>query len=160
MSCLDFKINFNLATNKVFVNNQLEYQAYRTQQAAIDPKYKSELCKKFITEGRCNYFFKCRFAHGVSDLLVKSRDVKSKAECPSFSKVGFCKYGTKCELTHSNKKDSTRFQDNITLTDLLHFTKKEGRLQVFNEIHKESSIIVCASEEGSDADTNSTIDDT
>lgn len=159
MSSLDLKINFNHTSSRVFINNEYEYQNYRTQQAAVDPKYKRELCKKYITEGRCNYFYKCRFAHGVSDLLSKNREVKSKAECPSFSKVGFCKYGDKCELTHEKKNSINRLCDKINVSDLLQFQIKGERLQIFSQIHKEYSIAICSSEETSDGDSNSTVDD-
>lgn len=58
------------------ITNQEEYlyQIYKCQQALLDPKYKTELCKSFISEGFCRYNFKCRFAHGIQDLNSKSRD--------------------------------------------------------------------------------------
>lgn len=56
--------------------NQEEYfyQIHKAQQAMIDPKYKTELCKSFIAKGMCRYKYKCRFAHGVSDLMKKGND--------------------------------------------------------------------------------------
>lgn len=45
------------------------YYAYRKQQSVSDPKYKTELCKTYISEGFCKYKNKCRFAHGVKDLI-------------------------------------------------------------------------------------------
>lgn len=77
--------NFNININQI---NQLQllkeeqeeqmYAIYRKQQALIDPKYKSELCKSFISEGYCRYKNKCRFAHGIKDL--KSKDEKEANE--------------------------------------------------------------------------------
>ena len=53
------------------------YQIYKCQQALIDQKYKTELCKSFISEGFCRYQFKCRFAHGIHDLINKTKDNNS-----------------------------------------------------------------------------------
>ena len=31
-------------------------------------KYKTELCKNFEEKGFCNYWYKCKYAHGVEEL--------------------------------------------------------------------------------------------
>ena len=46
------------------------YNQYKLQQSHSDPKYKKELCSNFINNGTCKYNYKCRFAHGISDLMV------------------------------------------------------------------------------------------
>lgn len=62
------------------IPNQEEYlyQIYKCQQALLDQKYKTELCKSFISEGFCRYQLKCRFAHGIHDLINKSRESSKK----------------------------------------------------------------------------------
>lgn len=34
-----------------------------------EEKYKTELCKNFVSTGKCNYGKKCRFAHGKDELV-------------------------------------------------------------------------------------------
>ena len=34
-------------------------------------KFKTELCKEFILYSFCKYGFKCKFAHGKSELMLK-----------------------------------------------------------------------------------------
>ena len=50
-------------------NEVLLYNLMKQQQSVLDPKYKRELCNKFIMEGKCNYGIKCRFAHGYNDIV-------------------------------------------------------------------------------------------
>ena len=54
------------------IKNNLVYYEYKTVQSQIDPKYKKELCNNFITTGNCKYNLKCRFAHGINDIVKKS----------------------------------------------------------------------------------------
>lgn len=53
-----------------FSNEALLYNLMKQQQSALDPKYKRELCNKFMIEGTCNYGIKCRFAHGYNDVIL------------------------------------------------------------------------------------------
>ena len=39
----------------------------------VDPKYKTEICKKFQSIGKCPYGNKCRFAHGEQELIMKPK---------------------------------------------------------------------------------------
>ena len=81
--------------------NQEEYlyQIYKCQQALLDTKYKTELCKSFISEGFCRYQLKCRFAHGIHDLINKSRE--------SSKKVSTEKEKNDQESIFENEKDET-----------------------------------------------------
>ena len=47
------------------------YILYKQIQSSQDEKYKRELCYNFINKGVCKYNFKCRFAHGIDDLISK-----------------------------------------------------------------------------------------
>ena len=53
------------------------YIVYKQVQASQDEKYKRELCYNFINKGCCKYNFKCRFAHGIEDLISKFQSNKS-----------------------------------------------------------------------------------
>lgn len=76
-----------------------------------DPKYKTELCKKFQTTGKCPYGYKCRFAHGKEELISKHLGNNYKKKfCKSFTQKGFCPYGSRCSFKHDEKKfDQTVF---------------------------------------------------
>ena len=55
----------------------------------FDPKYKTELCKKFQSTGHCPYGYKCRFAHGKQELITKQQGKNyKKGHVNLFSKKG------------------------------------------------------------------------
>ena len=92
------------------------YMKYKINQVAADPKYKSELCNKFILKGNCDYGIKCRFAHGIEDLSQNRRKIiKSHAECESYNILNFCPKGDSCDLTH-NGKESFLFEEDDVLS--------------------------------------------
>lgn len=71
-----------------------------------DEKYKTELCKNWIEQGRCNYGKKCRFAHGRHELVEKN--VKQKIryrsrQCNTFFTTGMCPYGVRCMFAHEQR---------------------------------------------------------
>jgi hypothetical protein len=116
------------------------YLRYKTQQAIQDQKYKTELCKSFITDGSCKYGMRCRFAHGLQDLLSKKRPIKSSAECPSFATIGFCQFGENCDLTHPNViREENYDEDKVLEREIKSYLKchlaiSNKRLNVFREI--------------------------
>lgn len=65
------KESFN-RNDMAHIKQNLVYYEYKTLQSQIDPKYKKELCNNFITTGNCKYNLKCRFAHGINDVIKKS----------------------------------------------------------------------------------------
>ena len=70
----------------------------------FDPKYKTELCKKFQTTGKCPYGYKCRFAHGKEELIIKNQGKNYKKRfCKSFHEKGYCPYGSRCNFRHDEK---------------------------------------------------------
>lgn len=93
-------------------------------QKKNDPKYKTELCKKFAEKGFCPYGSKCRFAHGKEDLYLKvitSKMYKQK-QCNSFFHKFYCNYGSRCHFKHDerkvceiNKSFFTHLIDNLSL---------------------------------------------
>lgn len=77
---------------------------FMTEEIKPDPKYKTELCKKFEQTGYCPYGHKCRFAHGKKELIAKNQGTNyKKKSCKSFSEKGFCLYGSRCNFKHWEK---------------------------------------------------------
>jgi len=77
------------------------------EENKFDPKYKTELCKKFQNTGYCPYGFKCRFAHGKEELITKSQGVNYKKKlCKTFHEKGYCPYGSRCSFMHDERKFS------------------------------------------------------
>jgi hypothetical protein len=78
----------------------------KDKEYKVDPKYKTELCKKFTETGFCAYGNKCRFAHGKRELfdkIVNCKNYKQK-ECMSFLKNKYCCYGSRCHFKHDERK--------------------------------------------------------
>ena len=72
-----------------------------------DTKYKTELCQKFQTTGKCPYGYKCRFAHGKHELIIKNKGKNyKKRPCKTFFEKGYCPYGTRCNFLHNEKNFS------------------------------------------------------
>lgn len=68
-------------------------------------KLKTELCKTYSTLGYCYYGMRCKFAHGLEQ-LVKPEGKKNsrRIKCNRFWKKGCCPYGTRCQFDHSEVK--------------------------------------------------------
>ena len=77
------------------------------EENKFDPKYKTELCKKFQNTGHCPYGFKCRFAHGKEELITKAQGANyKKKQCKTFQEKGYCPYGSRCSFRHDERKFS------------------------------------------------------
>ena len=77
------------------------------EENTFDPKYKTELCKKYQNTGKCPYGFKCRFAHGKEELITKAQGVNYKKKpCKTFHEKGYCPYGSRCSFRHDERKFS------------------------------------------------------
>lgn len=74
LSSMNMKMNLHKQQEQVF------YCFYKQQQALVDPKYKTELCKTYISTKNCRYGLRCRFAHGIQDLMSNSNALKNKKE--------------------------------------------------------------------------------
>lgn len=111
-----------------------EQRDYIEEQKRIDPKYKTELCNTFSELGRCNYGFKCRYAHGVEELVPKVTPPYYKQRiCKSFFEKGYCKYGKRCNYIHN--KDIYEKVNPLILFCCIY---KFNRLKVFREITQNS----------------------
>ena len=86
---------------KTLIKNIIE------EENKFDPKYKTELCKKYQSTGHCPYGFKCRFAHGKKELIVKNQGANYKKKpCKTFHEKGYCPYGSRCNFQHDERKFS------------------------------------------------------
>ena len=67
-----------------------------------DPlKYKTELCTKFMTKGKCRYKKFCQYAHGREELKPKAVGTSYKTkDCDNFFNKGMCSYGSRCLFRH------------------------------------------------------------
>jgi hypothetical protein len=87
-----------LNKNFSLINNLIE------EENKVDTKYKTELCKKFQSTGKCPYGHKCRFAHGKEELISKSQGVNYKKKpCKTFNEKGYCPYGSRCSFRHDER---------------------------------------------------------
>ena len=99
----DNQIN-NLLNKNIFYNQNLVYDYFQEYEKIRDPKYKTELCKKFEETGKCPYGFKCRFAHGKEELNSKNTGNNyKKKSCKTFLENGFCPYGSRCSFKHDER---------------------------------------------------------
>ena len=74
------------------------------EENKVDTKYKTELCKKFQSTGKCPYGYKCRFAHGKEELISKLQGVNYKKKpCKTFNEKGYCPYGSRCSFRHDER---------------------------------------------------------
>lgn len=74
------------------------------EENKVDTKYKTELCKKFQSTGKCPYGYKCRFAHGKEELVSKLQGVNYKKKpCKTFNEKGYCPYGSRCSFRHDER---------------------------------------------------------
>ena len=107
-------MNFNNAFNTELLSKMIEFNKNYTllknileEENKFDPKYKTELCKKFQSTGKCPYGHKCRFAHGKEELISKSQGINYKKKpCKTFYEKGYCPYGSRCNFRHDERKFS------------------------------------------------------
>lgn len=107
-------MNFNNAFKNEFLSKIVEFNKNYTllkniieEENKFDPKYKTELCKKFQSTGKCPYGHKCRFAHGKEELLSKTQGANYKKKpCKTFYEKGYCPYGSRCNFQHDERKFS------------------------------------------------------
>lgn len=105
----NFKNRFNndLLSTIVELNKNYSLLKLIEEENKFDPKYKTELCKKFQSTGQCPYGYKCRFAHGKEELVSKSQGVNYKKKpCKTFNDKGYCPYGSRCSFRHDERKFS------------------------------------------------------
>ena len=101
------QLNTELMLKLVEVNKKSLIKNIIEEENKFDPKYKTELCKKFQNTGHCPYGFKCRFAHGKDELIMKTQGANyKKKQCKTFHEKGYCPYGSRCSFRHDERKFS------------------------------------------------------
>ena len=107
-----FMINYNAFSNDLVYRmaKLLEFRKnsslknFVEEESKVDTKYKTELCKKFQSTGKCPYGYKCRFAHGKEELISKLQGVNYKKKpCKTFNEKGYCPYGSRCSFRHDER---------------------------------------------------------
>lgn len=91
-------------------------------KGAMNPRYKTAMCKNYNTEQGCQYGDKCQFAHGPEELrtfqanqggmmpeqMLKAQQMNKNmmnykiVKCKNFEKDGTCKYGAHCSFAHGD----------------------------------------------------------
>ena len=89
-----------------------------------NPRYKTTLCKKFMSTQSCPYAEKCQFAHGEQELRIPNPQLANNAlyntgmgnkgqnkflnykivKCKNWEKDGTCKYGKHCTFAHGDNE--------------------------------------------------------
>lgn len=67
-----------------------------------NPNYKTEICKNFEINKKCQWGDQCCFAHGRKDLREKmnlNSQYKTKI-CKNYHFKGYCQYGSRCQYFH------------------------------------------------------------
>ena len=95
-------------------NNSYLYETYKQKEALKDKNYKREVCNNYIQQGFCTYGIKCRFAHGLCDLIVTQTQVTSN-------------------LSNSNNLIE------IVQLNLSNWERKYRRLPIFEELTENQS---------------------
>ena len=113
--------NVNKPKVNTFINNNFSKNFYFIIQGALNPRYKTSLCKKYSTGQGCPYGDKCQFAHGAQELRMNNMQVipqnmgnMTKAQssllnykivkCKNWDKDGTCKYGAHCTFAHGDEE--------------------------------------------------------
>jgi hypothetical protein len=102
----NFNLNVNIGPN---VNLKLPKKSYHTHEEKeffknkIRNTKKTELCKNWELYSACYYKDNCSFAHGESELRVKSavnnQKYKTK-KCKVFHEKMYCQFGNRCQYSH------------------------------------------------------------
>ncbi|KAL4480808.1 hypothetical protein ABPG72_001677 [Tetrahymena utriculariae] len=94
------KIAPKIATASVPATNTSS--AASTNVIPEEAKYKTEMCKNWVENGKCNYGDKCKFAHGKNELVQKvaaNKHFKTK-KCKQYYESCVCNYGPRCHFVH------------------------------------------------------------
>ena len=91
---------------------QYQHQQRRNQRQGVTRRqrqrgnlYKTELCRKFQSQGRCRYGDKCQFAHGKEELRgILRHPLYKTSKCVTFHTKGSCPYGTRCRFIHDENE--------------------------------------------------------
>ncbi len=117
--------SLNLEKNFSYSKKCLEVQESKQKNL----KFKTELCLKFMTKGKCRYKNYCEFAHGSQELIPKHVKPTFRTKlCGNYHNMLTCPYGTRCQFKHSTweeKKNSSSKYLMFQLTSKIKLFEKE-----------------------------------
>jgi hypothetical protein len=92
---------------------------------SVSIKFKTELCKKFMSTGTCDFENMCAFAHGRNELKrnISTPKLYKTRNCKSFFIKGICPYGLRCQFSHA-------------ITPVSFAKRLEQMVQIFNYKNK------------------------
>merc|ERR1711887_71829 len=73
---------------------------------AVNPRFKTEICRNYKEKGTCLYGELCQFAHGKHELrkdVVRHNKYKTKL-CQKYWIAGYCAYGPRCNFIHNESE--------------------------------------------------------
>jgi len=96
----------------MFGQNSFYGQEISMPNTAINPRFKTEICRNFKEKGTCLYGELCQFAHGKHELrkdVVRHNKYKTKL-CQKYWIAGYCAYGPRCNFIHQEKEGLAALQ--------------------------------------------------
>ncbi len=97
------------------------YFSYTPKQARVHRRFnktklKTQLCREFEEQGKCDFGLQCDFAHGVEELR-KSNPLFRTKPCRRYVQSGQCANGNNCNFIHTdNAKDSLNGSERSSAT--------------------------------------------
>ena len=140
------KLNYSFATSFLFQFPKMTKASFVEnifkEEKKLDPKYKTEICKKYQSTGYCPYGYKCRFAHGKQELIMKPKGKNyKKRRCKTFFEKGYCPYGSRCNFQH-NEKDFSEINYSYYYFQLFLIIKYNNNLSSLNFLHSIRSNLI------------------
>ena len=98
--------------------------------------YKTEICKAFASENKCEFGASCTFAHGEKELKQRKVSIKYRTkDCDKFNLAGYCQYGPRCQYKHfDEKKESDKVRLDLVLKGLPFVTFSDCRKSLLDSI--------------------------
>jgi len=109
---IDLNLSHQLAAKLLMVPPHTLSQESDT---LANPRFKTEICRNFKENGKCQYDDLCQFAHGRNELRLKDRHMNVSQDvvrhnkyktklCQKFWIQGYCAYGPRCNFIHNDNE--------------------------------------------------------
>ncbi len=143
MNAITKNLKSDLLSSNTSSNHKDSYINYKNEQTKSDNKYKKELCYNFIKRGNCKYNFRCRFAHGIDDLITEKDKTIQLSENKKISiddtTLSVLDTKVKIENNINDLKNPEYLNDLKLISDTLRLKKPYKRLSVFKSLTTEST---------------------
>ena len=133
------------SSEKIYANFENGENRYPSKTSSMNrspagtiSKIKTELCKNWVTKGKCRYKNFCMYAHGNNELRDREYSSGYKTRyCENFHKKFACLYGSRCQFIHSTRRFySTKIENkhnyDYIFEDTLNGIAKGKRLKFFD----------------------------